>query len=48
MAKNTDIEGYYFDGDVTKRQMRGLAFFAEKFADPYFVLGHFGPWCRFG
>jgi hypothetical protein len=41
MAKNTDIEGYYFDGDVTKAQMRGLAYFAEKVADPDFVLGHF-------
>jgi hypothetical protein len=41
MAKNTDIEGYYFDGHVTKRQMKGLAFFAEKFGDPEFELGHF-------
>lgn len=41
MAINTDIEGYYFDGDVTKAQMRGLAYFAEKFADADFELGHF-------
>jgi len=41
MAKDTDIEGYYFDGDVTKRQMRGLAYFAEKFAQDDFELGHF-------
>ena len=41
MAKNTDIEGYYFDGNVTKRQMKGLAFFAEKFAQDDFELGHF-------
>lgn len=41
MAKYTDIEGYYFEGDVTKRQMQGLARFAEKFADPEFELGHF-------
>jgi len=41
MAKNTDIEGYYFDGHVTKRQMKGLAFFAERFAQDDFELGHF-------
>lgn len=41
MGKHRDIEGYYFDGHVTKRQMKGLAYFAEKFADPEFVLGHF-------
>ena len=41
MAKYTDIEGYYFDGDVTKAKMRGLARFAEKFADADFELGHY-------
>jgi hypothetical protein len=41
MAYNTDIEGYYFDGNVTKRQMKGLAWFAEKFAQDDFELGHF-------
>jgi hypothetical protein len=41
MDKHTDLNGYYHDGGVTKRQMRGLAFFAEKFADPEFELGHF-------
>lgn len=41
MEKHTDIEGYYFDGDVTKAKMRGLAYFAEKFADADFELGHY-------
>jgi hypothetical protein len=41
MAKNTDIDGYYFDGNVTKRQMKGLAVFADKFGDPEFELGYF-------
>lgn len=41
MAKNTDIEGYYFDSDVTKAKMRGLAYFAEKFANADFELGKF-------
>jgi hypothetical protein len=41
MSKNTDIEGYYFEGDITRRQMKGLAYFAEKFADPEFELGHY-------
>lgn len=41
MEKHRDIEGCYHDGHVTKRQMKGLAYFAEKFADPDFELGHF-------
>jgi hypothetical protein len=41
MAKDTDIEGYYYEGSITKRKMRGLAYFAEKFADADFELGHF-------
>lgn len=41
MAKNTDIEGYYFEGHATKSKMRGLAYFADKFADGDFELGHF-------
>jgi len=41
MAYNTDIEGYFFEGDLTRRKMRGLAYFAEKFGDPEFELGHF-------
>lgn len=41
MGKHTDIEGYYFNGHVTKGQMKGLAYFAEKFGDPDFELGHF-------
>jgi hypothetical protein len=41
MAKKEDIEEYYFEGDVTRRKMRGLAVFADKFGDPDFVLGHF-------
>lgn len=41
MDKNSDITAFYHEGGVTKRQMRGLAFFAEKFVDPDFVLGHF-------
>lgn len=41
MDKTTDIEAYYHECDVTKSQMRGLGFFAEKFAQPDFELGHF-------
>lgn len=41
MQKNTDIEGYYFEGHATKAKMRGLAYFAKLFADPDFELGHF-------
>lgn len=41
MDRNSDIEAYYHQGDVTRRQMRGLAYFAEKFADPEFELGHY-------
>lgn len=39
MEKNTDIEVYYYQGDITRRHMRELAFFAEKFAHPDFELG---------
>jgi Family of unknown function (DUF6508) len=41
MQKNTDLNGYYHEGEITRRQMRGLAYFAERFADPDFELGHF-------
>lgn len=41
MDKNTDLEIYYHEGQKTKRQMRGLAYFAEKFAEADFELGHF-------
>ena len=41
MAKHADIEGYYFDGHVTKAKMKGLAYFAEAFAEPDFELGCF-------
>ena len=41
MDKNTDLNAYYHEGAVTKRQMNGLAYFHEKFADPDFELGHF-------
>jgi hypothetical protein len=41
MDRNSDIEAYYHQGDVTRSQMRGLAYFVEKFADPEFELGHY-------
>lgn len=41
MDKITNLEPYYYQGDVTRRHMRELAFFAEKFADPEFELGHY-------
>ncbi|KPF91916.1 hypothetical protein IP81_07590 [Novosphingobium sp. AAP83] len=41
MAKNTNLNSYYHEGEATRRQMRGLAYFADKFADADFELGHF-------
>lgn len=41
MDKITNLEPYYYQGELTHRHMRELAFFAEKFADPEFELGHF-------
>jgi hypothetical protein len=41
MEKSTNLEAYYYQGDVTRSQMRHLAYFAEKFAEPEFVLGHY-------
>jgi hypothetical protein len=41
MDKNTNLEAYYYQGDVTRRQMQRLAYFAEQFSVPEFVLGHY-------
>lgn len=41
MDKNTNLEAYYYQGDVTRRQMQRLAYFAEQFCDPEFELGHY-------
>lgn len=41
MDKNTNLEAYYYQGDVTRRQMQRLAYFAEQFCDPEFELGYY-------
>lgn len=41
MQKNTNLNSYYHEGEITLRQMRGLARFADRFADGDFELGHF-------